>query len=187
MDSMRTAILAATAFVALAAGCLAAQEPSAGLVVSVKPGLDVPLPPDPELFRLSGGTAAGVSHSLPFFRPLSAGVLVNYHLARMQHATLGNLGSLSVISAEGTAELRWRSRTPLDLYLGGGAGLFYALLNDRPSSWVSNFVWNGHVGIGLRATPSLSIDLQGEYRRYESLYHLIGISLGAELRLGRGI
>lgn len=46
-----------------------------------------------------------------------------------------------------------------------GGGYFYVFENGEPSSWATN------------------ISLQGEYRWYGSLYHLIGIGLGLEHRL----
>ena len=71
-----------------------------------------------------------VSYVFPFFRPLSTGIVVNYHLGRLQHEDLGNLGSLSVISAEATVELRLTFLKRIDTFISGGAGYFYTFEND---------------------------------------------------------
>jgi hypothetical protein len=148
------------------------------------PAVDIPLPPDHRLFHLGGGVAARVGYVLPFFLPLSAGVGVVYHLGSMQHPDLGNPGSLSLVSAEGSVELRLTFLRRIDAYLAGGAGWFYAVLNEDPSQWVSNIALSGRLGVGLRASPRLSVGVQGEYRRYQSLYHLIGIGVAVDLWLG---
>ena len=124
------------------------------------------------------------SYVFPFFRPLSIGIAVNYHLGRLRHADLGNLGSLSVISAETTAELRLTFLRLIDVYFSGGAGYFYAFLNDESLSSASNMVLSGRIGVGFRATPTITIGVQGEYRRYQSLYHRMGVGLGVDLLLG---
>jgi hypothetical protein len=179
----RTALMAAVLLV-FAAGFSSAQEQYRPFLVSIKPEIDIPLPPDPNLFQIGGGTAVSVSYVFPFFRPLSTGIVVNYHLGRLQHEDLGNLGSLSVISAEATVELRLTFLKRIDTFISGGAGYFYTFENDDPSSWATNLVLSGRTGAGLRATPTLTIGIQGEYRRYFSLYHLIGVGVGVDLWLG---
>jgi len=183
---MKKITLAATVLIVFAAEFSAAQEQYRPIIVSIKPGMDIPLPPDPHLFQLGGGVAVSGSYIFPSFRPLSTGIVVNYHLGRLQHDDLGNLGSLSLISAETTTELRGTLRRVIDVYLSVGAGQFYAFLNGEPSSSVSNLVLIGRIGVGLRATPTLTIGVQCEYRRYCSLYHLMGVGLGVDLWL-RGI
>jgi hypothetical protein len=179
----RLAWSAAVLFV-LAAGVCTAQDPYRPMLMSITPAVDIPLPPDSRLFRPSGGVATRVGYVFPFFRPLSGGIGVVYHLGRMQHSDLGRLGSLSVISAEAAVELRLTFLGRFDAYLAGGAGWFYTFLNDDPSSWATRVVVSGRLGAGLRATPTLTIGLQGEYRRYESLYPLVGVGVGMDLRLG---
>jgi hypothetical protein len=129
-----------------------------------------------------------VSFVFPFFRPISFGLAVDYHLGRMQHADLGNLGFLSVISPEATVEFRLTFLKLLEVYLSGGAGYFFAFRNEDtdPSRvvGVTNFVWGGRLGVGLRVSSRLTIGLQGEYRRYESLYHLFGAGFGVDIWLG---
>jgi hypothetical protein len=53
------------------------------ILVSLRPAVDIPLPPDTALFRLGAGAAANVSYVLPFFRPLSAGA--GYFYAFQNH------------------------------------------------------------------------------------------------------
>ncbi len=175
---------AAAVLLVLAAGLSGAQQQCRPFVVSVRPAIDIPLPPDPNLFQLGGGVAVSGSYVLPFFRPLSAGIAVTYHLGRLQHADLGSLGSLSVLSAEVAAELCLTVLRRIDGYLSGGAGYFYAVLNGDPSSWAASLVWSGRVGVGFRVSPALTVGIQSEYRRYESLYHLLGVGAGLDLRLG---
>ena len=93
-------------FLVFTVGFSTAQEQYRPIVVSIKPQIDVPLPPDPSLFQIGGGVAVSGSYVFPSFQPLSTGIIVNYHLGPLRHADLGNLGSLSVISAETTAKLR---------------------------------------------------------------------------------
>ncbi|TKJ44013.1 hypothetical protein CEE36_02515 [candidate division TA06 bacterium B3_TA06] len=181
---MKRIALVALLLGVFAPGLATAQEQYRSVLVSIKPEADIPLPPDPNLFQPGAGAAVSGSYAFPFFTPLSAGLAVNYHLGRLQHDDLGNLGSLSVISAEPTAELRLTFWRRFEAYLSGGAGYFYAFLNGAPSSAASNLVLNGRIGVGLRATPTLTIGVQGEYRRFCSLYHLIGVGLGVDLWLG---
>ena len=180
----RIAFISVCLFV-FAAGFSTAQEANRRILVSIKPEIDVPLPPDPFLFKPGGGVAVSGKYILPFFRPLSAGVAVNFHLGRMRHTDLGNLGSLSVLSAEITTELRLTFRQLLDAYFSVGAGYFYVFLNGESSSSVSNLVLNGRIGAGLRVTPTMTVGIQGEYRRYLSLYHLMGIGLGLDFPAGK--
>jgi hypothetical protein len=179
----RTALVAAVLLVC-AAPFSTAQKQCQQLLVSIKPEIDIPLPPDPNLFQIGGGTAVSASYVFPFFRPLSAGILVNYHLGRLQHEDPGIHGSLSLISAEAIIGLRLTLWQLIDAYLSGGAGYFFTFVNKEPSSWATNIVLSGGMGIGLRVNPTLTVGIQGEYRRYRSLYHLIGVGLGADLRLG---
>jgi hypothetical protein len=154
------------------------------LVFSVVPTVDIPLPPDHRLFQVGGGVAARIGTVFPFFPRLSAGAEVVYRLAPMEHPDLGDLGSLSLISGEASVELRYTFAGRIDIHLAGGVGWFYALLNEDPSQWVGNVALSGRLGAGLRASPCLSVSVQGEYRRYQSLYHLIGIGVALDLRLG---
>jgi hypothetical protein len=162
----------------------AAQEQYRPFVVSIKPQADIPLNPDGRMFQLGAGAAVSGSYVFRFFPLLSAGLAANYHLAPMQHDELGNLGVLSVISAEPTVELRYTFWRKVDAYLSGGAGYFYAFLNGEPSSSVSNLAINGRIGVGLRVTPALTIGVQAEYRRFCSLYHLMGTGLSLDFWLG---
>ena len=168
----------------LSAGLCAAREPYRPILVSIRPEIDVPLPPDLLLFEPGGGVAANVNYVFPFFRPLSAGIGVVYRAGPMEHADLGDLGSLSLVSVEAVAELRWTFLSRIDLSLAAAGGYFYALRNGDPSQWATNVTWSGRIGAGFRSAPSLSLGIQAEYRRYESLYHLIGIGAGVDLRLG---
>jgi hypothetical protein len=179
----RTALVAA-ALLVVAAAFSTAREQYQPLLVSIKPEIDIPLPPDPNLFQIGGGTAVSASYVFPFFRPLSMGILVNYHLGRLHHEDLGISGSLSLISAEATIGLRLTLWQLIDAYLSGGAGYFFTFVNEKPSSWATNIVWSGGIGFGMRVTPALTVGIQGEYRRYRSLYHLIGVGLGMDLRMG---
>jgi hypothetical protein len=181
---MKKFFFAAVVLVVFACGFSTAQGQYRPILVSLRPQIDIPLHPDQFMFGISGGLGASGSYVFPFFQPLSAGIAVNYHLGPMRHDEMGNLGSLSVISAETTAELRITLLRLIDAYLSGGAGYFYAFLNDDPSSFVTNLVYNGRVGVGLRVNPTITIGIQGEYRRYRSLYHLLGVGLGVDLRLG---
>jgi hypothetical protein len=79
----------AALLLALAVGACTAQDQTRPIVVSLTPTLDIPLPPDPRLFRPGGGVATRVSYVFPFFRPLSTGIGVVYHLGRMQQSDLG--------------------------------------------------------------------------------------------------
>jgi hypothetical protein len=176
--------LAAFVLIFLAAGHSFAQETERSYLMSINPELDLPLPPDPFLFKSAGGLGISGSYVFPFFRPWSAGAELDYHLARMRHADLGNLGSLSLISVSATTEMRLTFKELIDAYLSIGAGYFIAFQNGEASSWASNIVLNGRIGAGLRVTPMITVGIQGEYRRYLRLYHLVGIGIGLDLRLG---
>ena len=102
----------------------------------------------------------------------------------MRHDDLGNLGSLSGISAETTSDLRLTFRSLIDLYLSGGAGYYYTFENNEPSSFVTNLVFNGRIGGGIRVNPTMTIGIQAEYRRYQKLYHTIGVGLCIDLWVG---
>jgi hypothetical protein len=181
---MKRITLVAVGLLVFVARFSTAQELYRPIAVSIKSEIDIPLPPDPNLFQIGGGTAVSVSYVFPFFRPLSTGFLVNYHLGRLHHEDLGIHGSLSLISAEATAELRFTFWQVIDVYLSSGAGFFFTFVNEEPSSWATNIVWSGGIGFGLRVNPTLTVGIQGEYRRYRSLYHLIGVGLGMDLRMG---
>lgn len=180
---MKRITLVAVVLLVFAAGFSSAQEQNRPFVVSIKPQMDIPLWPDPNLFQPGGGVGVSRSRPCSSFPALSMGIAGNYHLGRLQHADLGNLGSLSMISIAATTELRGNIRRKIDLYLSGGAGYFYAFLNGEPSQSVSNLVLNGRIGVGLRVNPTMTIGIQGEYRRYRSLYHLMGVGLGVDLWL----
>ena len=127
----------------------------------------------------------GINYVFPFFHPLSAGLSVDYHLGPLQHDDLGKLGSLSVISAGANLMLRLRFLKQIEPYISVGAGYFYTFENGDPSSWATNLVLSGRIGAGLRAAPSLTVGIQSEYRRYCSLYHLIGVGVCMDIWLGR--
>jgi hypothetical protein len=112
------------------------------------------------------------------------GFIASYHLGRMGRADLGNLGSLSVISAEISTDLRLTFLKMIEIYLSGGAGYFYAFQNNDPSSSATNLVFCGAIGVGVRATPAMTVAIHGEYRRYQSLYQLISAGLGVDLWFG---
>lgn len=179
----KTALMAA-ALLIFAAAFSTAREQYQPLLVSIKPEIDIPLPPDPNLFQIGGGTSVSASYVFPFFRPLSTGILVNYHLGRLHHEDLGIRGSLSLISAEAIIGFRLTFWHRFDAYIFGGAGYFFTFVNEEPSSWATNIVWSGGIGFGLRVNATMTVGIQGEYRRYRSLYHLIGVGLGMDLRLG---
>ena len=184
--TMKKIVFTAVVLIAFTCGFSVAQGEYRPILISITPQVDIPLPPDQFMFNISGGLGMRGSYVFPFFQPLSAGIALNYHQGPMRHDEMGNLGSLSVISAETTAELRLTLRSLIDAYLSGGAGYFYAFMNGDPSSFVTNLVFDGRVGVGFRMTPSMTVGIQGEYRRYWSLYHLLGVGLGVDLRL-RGI
>ena len=180
---MKRIALAAVVLLVFTAGSSAANGQDRQFIVSIKPEIDIPLPPDHNLFKPGVGIGVSGRYVFPFFRPLSAGIEANYHLGRMIHDDMGNLGSLSVISVETTAELRLTLMRLMDVYLSGGTGYFYTFMNGEPSSFATNLVFSGRIGVGLRATPEMTICLHGEYRRYRSLYHLIGVGIGVDLWL----
>ena len=184
MLSVKRTVVVAIGLLCLTGGFASAQEQYRPIVVSIAPQIDIPLPPDPNLFGLGGGVMVGVNYVLPFLRSFSAGISVNYHLGQLQHDDLGNLGSLSVFSAETNLELRLIFLKQIEPYLSVGAGYFYAFENGDPSSWATNLVLSGRIGAALRATPTLTIGIQSEYRRYRSLYHLIGAGVYMDLWLG---
>ena len=182
---MKRTVVVAMVLVFSTAGLACAREPSRPICLSIAPQLDIPLPPDANLFQLGAGVTIGVNYVFPFFQPLSAGLAVNYHLGPLQHDDLGNLGSLSVISAETNLELRLTFLKQIEPYLSVGAGYFYTFESGDPSSWATNLVLSGRIGAGSRATPTLTVGIQSEYRRYCSLYHLIGAGVCMDIRLGR--
>lgn len=167
-----------------AAGLSPAGELYKPVRISIQPEIDIPLAPDSNLFKLSGGCGISGNYIFPFFKPLSAGVAVNYHLGRMDHADLVILGTLSIMSTEGVVQLRGTLLRLVELYISGGFGYYYALLNEDLASSVSNLMFSGGAGIGFRVSSRLSIGLQGQYRRYNRLYHFIGAGLGIDLWLG---
>jgi hypothetical protein len=173
-----------TVLLLLFAGLCGAQDRYRPVLVSIRPGIDIPLPPDQRLFEPGGGVGIDVSYVFPFYHPFSAGIGITYRAGPMEHADLGHLGSLSLLSVEAAAELRLTFWKRIDLYLAAAGGYFYSFRNGDPSQWATNLTWSGRIGAGFRSTPSLSLGIQGEYRRYESLYHLIGIGAGVDLRLG---
>ena len=181
---MKKTGLASVVLFAGISGICFASDTYRPILLSLRPAVDIPLPPDTALFRLGAGATVIVSYVLPFFRPLSVGISANYRLGRMQHAELGNLGSLSVLSAEATTEFRLAFLRFMEIWFSAGAGYFYAFQNHDPSSWATNLVFSGRIGVGVRAAPRLTMSLQGEYRRYQSLSHLLGVGLGADFRLG---
>jgi hypothetical protein len=181
---MKRILLAVILLVTLSVGFSAAQEQNIPVRITLKPVVDIPLTPDSNLFQPAGGATISGSYVFPGLQWLSTGISVGYHLGHMQRADLGNLGYLSLISAEPTAETRATIAGLIDLYLSGSVGFFYGSMTDNPSSSVSNFVLSGGIGINIRATQALTIGIYSEYRRYESLYHLIGIGLGVDLFLG---
>ncbi len=168
----------------LAGGITLAQSQQRPLLVSIRPAFEIPLAPDHLLFELSGGATVGARYALPKLPFLSIGPSLSWQLARMQHVSLGSLGTLSVFAAEATAELRSTFRRPIDLFLAGGVGWFYALRNESPAQWAANLSLSARAGIGIRLSPPISIGLGVEYHRFVSLYHTLGIAIGTDLRLG---
>jgi hypothetical protein len=162
----------------------AAQEQLAKVRISVEPAIDIPLRADSNLFRPSAGSVVNGLYAIPGFRLLSAGVAATYHAARMQRADLGDLGSLSIFSGEAMVEVRTALRVPIDLYVTGSAGFFYAFENGEPASSASNLVWSTGVGLGVRATPALTVGVRGEYRSYQTIYQFVGIGIVLDLRFG---
>lgn len=172
------------ALLGLSIGLCFADQRYQPIVISVRPEASIPLEPDHMLFQIGAGASASASYVLPFFRALSAGVAVSYNYSGMQHASLGYLGSLSIVAAQVTAEARITIARLVDLYLTGGGGFFYTLVNEDPTSYASNFAFSGRVGGGYRVLPTLTIGLHVEYRRYETLCHMIVAGLTADLRVG---
>lgn len=163
----------------------AVTQTPAGLVrISVMPTFDIPLGFDANLFQPSAGLAVNGSYIFPHLRFLSAGFTGAYHLGRMSIVGPGDLGSLSVISGETKAAARVTVGRLIELTVSGGAGFFYAFSNKEPSSTVSNLVWGGGVGIGVRVSPGVTVNLHGEYRSFETLYQYAGIGLSAEISIG---
>lgn len=159
------------------------QGQSRSPVISVTSSLDLPLPPDHNLFQPAGGLQ--ISAQKPFtVSPLfSLGVAAGYNLGRMQHITLGNLGSLSVLSTEAIADLQWHLWKSMNANVSGGAGYYYAIENGESSSWVTNLVWSGSFGFGVTLNPATVLRVHCEYRNFRKLYHLLGIGLGIEIYL----
>lgn len=153
------------------------------IVVALRPVFDIPVAPDHLLFQPSGGASLAARYVIPSVRLVSVGAALTWHLARMQHADLGRLGSLSLAAGEATVELRSAFRIPVDVFLVAGAGWYCAILNDAPSQFVTNVAWSARAGVGYRLSPSVTLDLGAEYRRYETLYHFVGVGVGADLHL----
>lgn len=128
---MKRTVLLAVVLLVISTGVPMAQEPIRSIKLSIVPQIDIPLPPDSNLFQLGGGAATGFSYTLASFRAFSVGVLVDHHLGRLDHVNLGNLGSLSVISAEATAGLRYTFVRRIDAYFSSGIGYFYAFETAR--------------------------------------------------------
>lgn len=164
--------------------CAAAQVEYRPIVVAIRPVFDIPVAPDHLLFQPSGGASLAARYVIPSLPLVSVGGSFTWHLARMQHADLGQLGSLSLAAGEATVELRSTFRMPLDLFLAAGVGWFYAFLNGAPSQFVTSLAWSSRAGVGYRLSPLLTLNLDAEYRRYETLYHFIGIGVGADIHLG---
>jgi len=85
------------------------------LIISLIPQIDIPISPDHNLFQTSGGVMVTGRKPARFLRPLSIGFAGAYHLGRMQHVTLGNLGSLSIFSTEIISTLHWTIRQKIGL------------------------------------------------------------------------
>ena len=181
---MKHIIMAAIGLFVFCTAMISAQERDIQARISIKPAVDIPIGPDVNLFKPSGGGAVGGSYVFPGFRAFSAGAAANFHVGRMNNVDLGDLGSLSTISIEATAEIRGTIGGLVDLYLTGCAGYFYTFRNNNPSRSASNFVWGTGAGLGVVVTPTLTLGVFGEYRYYETLYQIIGIGIRSDLRIG---
>jgi hypothetical protein len=106
-----------------------------------------------------GGVTISAGYVFPFFRPLSAGVVLNYGLSPMRYIDLRHLGSLSIVSGEAHAEIRLVINKSIDVYFSAGAGFFYASLIDDPSSHASNLLWSGGIGVGIRPISALTLGI----------------------------
>jgi hypothetical protein len=182
--SMKRIAMATIGLFAFCAAMISAQERYTPVRISVRPVVDIPIGPDANLFKLSGGGAVSGSYIFPGFRAFSAGAAVNYHVGRMSNVDLGDLGSLSTVSVEATAEIRGTLGGLIELSLTGSAGYFYAFRNDNPSLSASNLVWGTGAGIGVVITPTLTLGVFGEYRNLETLYRFIGIGIRGDLLIG---
>jgi hypothetical protein len=153
-----------------------ADENSRSILFSVMPGIDIPLTRDANLFRPSSGVSAAGSYAIPSALYFSVGGKTGYHLGRLEHEDINTLGTMSLLSAEALAQWRFSVRH-VDIRLSGGAGQFYAFMNNEPSSSAANLVWHGRIGIELKRTSDKTIGVQAEYRHYHKLYHFLAIGL----------
>lgn len=163
---------------------LFAEDEIRRIEISAYPAVSVPLPPDDNLFIIAGGTGASIRYIFQSFRPISSGLDLSYQLAPIHHGDLGSLGSLSVISASITPQIQHTLWNFIPLSASAGAGYFFAFMNGDPTSYASNITWWGRLGIGINISPNWFVGIHGEYRKYESLYHVanIGVMAGAGVR-----
>ena len=154
------------------------------IVLSIRPSIDIPLWIDRNLFRTSEGAQVRMAKGFYQWPILEAGVGIGFHLGKLEHASLGKLGSLSIFNGDIDIGVRPCFGDVLNVYAGGSFGYFGAIYNDNASSNGTGLVWSGRVGTGLQIAPKLALSLIGEYRHYLSLYRLLGIGVELEMKFG---
>ncbi len=152
---------------------VAAETTGPTVHLTVAPYVDIPLPPDSNLFGLGGGIEASALWELPFCRPLSAGVTGGYRFAPIKRADLGDLGPLNLLSAATCLQLQATIAGLVDLGTAASFGYFYAFETGDSSSWATNLMLGGELHVGYRVNSRLTAGITVTYRNYMRIYHLL--------------
>jgi hypothetical protein len=178
------------ALVPLAAVCEAQgseAEPSKPrtIILSVRPSFDIPVAHNALVFTPAGGIAASGSYVLPFFRFVSVGMDLGYHIVPLNEEPISLSSSVSILSASVLSDFRvtFLRRFEVCVFLMGG--YYFALLNDEPASTGHNFYTAGGVALSFLATRQLSIGVQSAYQGFLGLFTPIAVGLSFDYRLRR--
>ncbi len=177
--------LVAALLVAAAFTAFAAQQPDGPIQIGIRPSVDVPIGTEGYLYAIGGGGHVTGRYAMPFFRPLSVGLDLGYHLAPLATSALSSPDSLSLISGAAMLQLRLVAWGFLEFVVSAEAGWYLGFLNGDPASNGNGFFSAAILGIGYRINQYLSVGLQSGPLYFLGLYQApVGAGLYLDVRLG---
>lgn len=177
MKKRRCFYLLLTLFLLLT-GVLSAED--SPITFTLAPSIDIPLSTSGTLYTIGGGGRFSGSFSMPFWKPLYAGVDISWHMAPLNKFDDAGLPLSSMQFLAGGASAGLDFEVLQKLYAGafGGGGYFYAFFNNNGimEGGGHPYLYGGG-GVSYRFTPAFGAGLGVQYRNCLGLYQDLGVTL----------
>ncbi len=172
-------------FIILLVAAAASAQVTSDFSLTLNPTIGLPLSPvlsdGTPFYSIGGGASLRGEYAMPFAQFIYTGILFDANFAPLN----GSTNALTLLSLGGELGFQFFPVTRLGMRLYGDGGWYAGMI---PAGMVINGFAGGGVDVSWMVSPSLSLGVGAEYRRYFTpdavLYEGIGVNIGVKYHIG---